>query len=202
MISYLNVRSLYAHQHDVERDNILMTSDVFSLGETWLHPGSKVHIDGYNSFHANSGHGKGVSTFIRNNLTSDPITYSSSSSELLSIAKIVQFGIDLIFVYVNKRCNKEMLLTKLHQMIDKSKPTVVLGDFNENFSETSTLTKALKSLDLHQIIQGSTHDKGNIIDHGFPKHNNDGVATVDLVLVVLVHLVLDLSIAGAHSLEH
>ena len=162
MISYLNVRSLYAHQHDVARDTILMSSDVFSLGETWLHPGSQVHFEGYDSFHASFGRGKGLSTHVRNSHQSDPITWTS---EFLSVAKVCQFEIDMIFVYVSAGCNKEKLLTMLLKFIEESRPTVILGDFNENFSESSTICKTLKSMDFRQLIEDPTHDKGNTIDH-------------------------------------
>ena len=35
-ISFLNVRSLNAHHHDVLNDNIITDSDIIGLGETWL----------------------------------------------------------------------------------------------------------------------------------------------------------------------
>ena len=38
-ISYLNVPSLKKHKKDVDIDNFILNSDIFSLGETWLEPG-------------------------------------------------------------------------------------------------------------------------------------------------------------------
>ena len=162
MISYLNVRSLYAHNHDVARDNILMMSDVFCLGETWLHHGSRVHFEGFVDFHATFGPGKGLSTYVKNQLLTDPI---ASSSEYLSISKLSLFQIDMIFVYVSNQCNKELLIAKLNQLINIKKPTVIIGDFNENYSEASQIANNLKALDFNQMIQEPTHDKGNTIDH-------------------------------------
>ena len=58
VISYLNVRSLRCHQKDVEIDNAIMESDVFSFGETWLKPGEAIDFSGCNGFFANVGRGK------------------------------------------------------------------------------------------------------------------------------------------------
>ena len=54
-ISYLNVRSLYAHCKDVARDNIMMDSDMFCLGETWLNCQSEVLFGGFNGHFASFG---------------------------------------------------------------------------------------------------------------------------------------------------
>ena len=45
------------------------------------------------------------------------------------------------------------------------KATVVIGDFNEHFCESSRIGSTLRSLNLHQQVKKSTHDKGNLIDH-------------------------------------
>ena len=45
IISFLNVRSLKPHKADLEIDNVIMESDIFSLGETWLKPGETVNFD-------------------------------------------------------------------------------------------------------------------------------------------------------------
>ena len=137
-------------------------SDVFCLGETWLHHGSKVHFEGFVDFHATFGTGKGLSTYVRNQFLADPIV---SASEHLSISKLSLFQIDMIFVYVSNKCKKELLIAKLNQLIDNNKPTVIIGDFNDNYSEECQIAKNLKVLDFNQLIQEPTHDKGNTIDH-------------------------------------
>ena len=163
-ISFLNVSSLYAHLQDVARDNYLMDSDVFSLGETWLHQGTEIHLNGYNGIFANYGPGKGVAAFVHNELesTKDPITMSS---EFLSVVKLSHMDIDMIFVYVSKNCKQAVLEAALTQLINTCAPTIVIGDFNEHFCEKSKVSKFMKAMNFDQKITEATHDKGNTIDH-------------------------------------
>ena len=72
IISYLNVRSLKCHKEDVKIDNVIMESDVFSLGETWLNPGETVNFDSYTGHFANFGRGKGVAAFSKMAATKIP----------------------------------------------------------------------------------------------------------------------------------
>ena len=139
-----------------------MMSDVFCLGETWLHQGTEIHFEGFTDFHANYGFGKGLSTYVRSQLQADYITLSA---ENLSLSKLSLLHIDIIFAYVSNRCKKEVLIAKLTELIDIKKPTAIIGDFNENYSEASQITKYLKALDFNQLIQEPTHDKGSTIDH-------------------------------------
>ena len=163
-ISYLNVSSLYAHGNDVARDNFLLDSDVFALGETWLHFETEINFEGYRGCFANFGPGKGVSTFIRNELQvpKEPVIISS---EFLSLVKVRCVEIDMIFVYVSKKCQQNVLVAKLKELISISEPTIVIGDFNEHYTDTSKLSKIMQAMDFHQKITESTHDRGNIIDH-------------------------------------
>ena len=163
-ISYLNVHSLYAHGHDVAKDNFLMDSDVFALGETWLHFEARINFEGYHGFFANFGPGKGVSAFGRNELQApkEPLIISS---EFLSLVKVRYVDIDMIFVYVSKKCQQSVLVAKMKELINKSEPTVVIGDFNEHYTEEAPLSKIMETMDFHQKITESTHDKGNTIDH-------------------------------------
>ena len=81
-ISYLNVRSLKAsdgHREDVALDNIIMDSDLFGLGETWLPHDQEVHFNGFNGFFANFGNGKGVAGYNKLDLICQPETVSSKT---------------------------------------------------------------------------------------------------------------------------
>ena len=46
-ISYLNIRSLRAHQEDVRKDNFLIDSDILGFGETHLNKDETVYFDGF-----------------------------------------------------------------------------------------------------------------------------------------------------------
>ena len=66
-ISYLNVRSMKAadgHAKDVAKDNFIMDSDIFGLGETWLEEDQEVQFEGFSGYFANFGSGKGIAGYF------------------------------------------------------------------------------------------------------------------------------------------
>ena len=161
-ISYLNVRSLNAHFHDVTNDNILMESDVFSLGETWLYRDANVKYHSFEGHFANVGPGKGLATFHKFNAISN---LSIHSSECHSVIKISHEDLDLIFVYISNKCDRAQLLILFDILINVNEPTLVIGDFNEKYSEKSNVAMSLKEKRFTQHMNEATHDKGNTIDH-------------------------------------
>ena len=161
-ISYVNVRSLYAHCGDVMRDNIMMNSDIFSVGETWLNCESEVSFNGFKGYFASFGRGKGVAAFSQFHLDQFPYIYSSDS---FSIIKIEIFGIELVFVYVSQNCDRKVLVSQLFDHMNPTKPTVIMGDFNEKYCKTSNMSRDLERRNFSQLISTPTHDRGNLIDH-------------------------------------
>ena len=161
-ISYLNVKSLYAHCGDVVRDNIMMDSDLISLGETWLHFQSEVSFSGFKGYFANFGRGKGVAAFTKCHL--DQIPYIQSS-DCHSLIQMKMFGIDFIFVYISHNCDRKQLIHQLFDLMNSSNPTVLMGDFNEKYSKSSNMSRDLETRNFSQLISTPTHDKGNLIDH-------------------------------------
>ena len=74
-ISFLNVRSMKAtdgHRKDIALDNIIMDTDMFVLGKTWLEQDQEVHFDGCNGYFANFGNGKGTAGYNKLNLVCQP----------------------------------------------------------------------------------------------------------------------------------
>ena len=161
-ISYMNVKSLYAHCGDVVRDNVLMDSDLISLGETWLHCQSEVTLSAFKGYFANFGRGKGVAAYTRCNLDHIPYTQSGDCHSLIHMK---MSGIDFIFVYVSHNCDRKQLLHQLFGLMNSSNPTVLMGDFNEKYSTSSQMSRDLEKRNFSQLISTPTHDKGNLIDH-------------------------------------
>ena len=139
-----------------------MESDVFSLGETWLHPGAKFNFEGFDGHFSSYGYGKGVAAFVKFELSKTPHIFAS---EYLSVIKLSKVNMDLIFVYISQKCQKQILINVLKDLIDINNPTIVIGDFNEDYSNSSLVSMALKTMDFHQQVDESTHDKGHVIDH-------------------------------------
>jgi exonuclease III len=160
-ISYLNVRSLKCHKEDVEKDNFLMSADVFSLGETHLEKGEEIHFNGYTGVFASHGKGKGVSTFY--NIECAPV--NSITSEKYSGIQLRFVKFDAIFLYLSSGCNKEEILNHLESWYVEKRPTVIMGDINIDYDKSNKLIKALDNLGFQQLIQEATRISGTLIDH-------------------------------------
>ena len=64
-VSFLNIRSLKSNEENVRNDNLLMASDIFGLGETWLEPGEEKSFTDFKGVFSSHGRGKGVAAFYR-----------------------------------------------------------------------------------------------------------------------------------------
>ena len=169
-ISYLNVRSLNAHQEDVRRDNFLMDSDILGLGETHLKEEESVYLDGFQGSFANFGKGKGVAGFSKMDLLTQPeIVRSSSASAILFKTKFF----NVIFLYLSNDYNKQSIFGLLDNWIQPQIPTAVMGDVNEDALENSSLEKFMRSKDFYQMVDKPTRESGKLIDHIYVNHALD-----------------------------
>ena len=160
IISYLNVRSLNLHKEDVRIDNVIMESDIFSLGETHLKPGETVDFDGYEGVFANAGKGKGVALFSKLNCR---LVHSVATSTI-SAMYLQTDNFDLIFLYLSKGFNNEELFNLLEGWIDNTRPTAIMGDMNWDFSKDCKMKKFMETKKFHQLIERSTCDTGSLLD--------------------------------------
>ena len=138
-----------------------MSADVFSLGETHLEQGDKIHFDGFTGNFASHGKGKGVSTFY----STESTMVNSIASEKYSAIQLRFAKFDGIFLYLSSGCDKEEILGHLETWIVDSTPTFIMGDFNIDFFKGDKLVKALENLGFQQLITESTRISGYLIDH-------------------------------------
>ena len=95
--TFLNVNRLLPHLKHIRTDEILMKSDVFALGETWLQPGQHVEFEDFVGSEIIVGNGKGLSAFVKSDLD-DEITFErkgNPKSNCISICQKVFFSIVL-----------------------------------------------------------------------------------------------------------
>ena len=172
-ISYLNVRNLNWNEEYVRKDNFLLSSDIFALGETWLKPGEVKQFDGSSGFFANHGGGKGVSVFSR----TDANLLNSITSDKYSLIHLRTCKFDAIFVYLSSGCDKDDVSQLLETWIDQGVPTTIMGDFNIDFCQNDKLVKSLGRIGFEQLIKESTIDTGNLIDHIYV---NEGLKSLNI----------------------
>ena len=197
-ICYLNVRSMKAsngHAEDVAIDNIIMNSDMFGLGETWLEQDQKRGFEGFSGYFANFGHGKGVAGYSKIELVSPPEKFESESYSAVKL-KTSQFCI--IFLYLSKTYNKEDLSILLDAWIDADVPCAVIGDINENLMKLTKSTKFEKMMrerGFQQLIKEPTCETGSMIDHIYV---NPAMATKNVVTHVDAAYYSDHDILSLH----
>ena len=166
-ISYLNVRSMKScngHREDVKSDNLLMDSDLFGLGETWLEKDDQVNYDGFTGYFANFGNGKGVAAYNKIDLIAQPVTVSKETYSAIFM-KTKDFHV--IFLYLSSNYDKNCLFALLDIWIEKDVPTAVLGDVNEDLLKMKKIAfeKKMAKKGFHQLIKEPTCVTGSLIDH-------------------------------------
>ena len=164
-ISYLNINRLEPHRKDLISDDLFMKSDVFSLGETWLHPGQNESFAkyGFEGSQVNIGDGKGVMAFAKHQHFVKSI---SSSSDTFSAIMLETENIDIVFLYLSQPFDWKKLEEIFDRWIRKDKAVAVIGDMNIDFLDGShNLMAYMKKNGFTQLIQKPTHEKGNLLDH-------------------------------------
>ena len=161
-ISYLNVRSLVAHQEDVQKDNFLIDSDILGLGETHLKSEETLYLHGFQGSFANFGKGKGVAGFSKMGLIAQPEIMSSISASAI-LLKTSYFNI--IFLYLSRDYNKQSVFHLLDNWIQLGTPTAVLGDINEDALENSMFQNFMRSKEFYQMVDKPTRTSGKLLDH-------------------------------------
>ena len=161
-ISYLNVRSLIAHQEDVQKDNFLIDSDILGLGETHLKSEETLYLDGFQGSFANFGKGKGVAGFSKMGLIAQPEIMSSISASAI-LLKTSYFNI--IFLYLSRDYNKQSVFHLLDNWIQLGTPTAVMGDINEDALENSMFQNFMRSKEFYQMVDKPTRTSGKLLDH-------------------------------------
>ena len=166
-ISFLNVRSMKSsngHREDVAYDNLLMDTDIFALGETWLENDTAVDFDGYKGYHANFGTGKGIAGYTKMDIEAEPKTVSSETYSAIFF-KTSHFNI--IFLYLSSNYKKSEVFQLLDGWIEDAVPTAVMGDVNEILDgvPSTPFSRKMSSLGFEQLIKEPTCTTGNLIDH-------------------------------------
>ena len=161
-ISYLNIRSLKAHQEDVKKDNFLIDSDMLGLGETHLNENEAIYLDGFQGSFANHGRGKGVAGFTKMDLVSEPIIFSSNSASCI-LMRTNHFQV--IFLYLSDDYDKPTVFKLLESWIQTQTPTAVMGDVNEDALGNSFFKEFMRSKGFYQMVDKPTRESGRLIDH-------------------------------------
>ena len=164
----MNCCGLLAHLRDIRKDWKLQNGDVIHLLETSLPADidtEDITIHRYEGRFLNIGRGKGIVSFIRDNV--DCGFEEDVVKETLQIVKISIAGIDSVSVYRSSCHSLKDLSEALDRVLDVGKPTLITGDFNVCIKKNggNVITASLLKKGFQKMIERSTHIEGGHIDH-------------------------------------
>ena len=109
-----------------------MNSAIIGIAETHLHENEEIILNGFEGSFVNGGKGKGVAAFtkiaVHNIIKINQPSFTAISLELENLR--------IIFCYMSSKINMEEVNMHLRPvLLEKEKPTIVMGDMNFNFTE-------------------------------------------------------------------
>ena len=178
-VSLLNVRSILAKLPDIECDCNINAVDILCYTETWLSPSqpSPCIREGHVVLRCDrvSGNSKGGvlmsvpssmqpshnSTFTSHGVEGLTTRLLLPNMEYIQIALLYRPPSVPIATFVT------MLTTLVTRMSMYSLRTIILGDFNEDLSDTiqSRILNVMSNHGYTQLVQSPTTDRGTLIDH-------------------------------------
>ena len=162
--TFLNVNRLLPHIKHIRSDDVMMKSDIFALGETWLQPGQHVDFEGFIGSEIVVGNGKGLSAFVKSDLD-DELTFENYQSEKFSAILVRALENRIVFLYLSQGYNYQELTQLLKKWTNSGSEVAVIGDFNTDFRDKDEkLVKFFEHCKFSQLITKSTHSKGGMID--------------------------------------
>ena len=169
-LSFLNCRSMKNKFEQVKADESLMKSDIIVLTETWLEPKQleeEYQLESYTVNLNSKGRGKGIASYFNNKFTHA----KNIVTENYTMSKISSKDIDVLGVYKSKEGDCKAMLRHIEELIDKSKATVIGGDFNVCALKhpNNMITKRLQELNFNQVVKQATHVEGGQLDHLYIK---------------------------------
>ena len=197
VISYLNVNSLVAHKDNLKCHQILNSSDIITVTETWLDPNyqSLTSIDGFTLVRADRAlcysegqlskqtasfqrHGC-VASYIKSQSTILESSHLVMDIEYLRIVVQIPDGsmINIITVYRPPSQNLAEFLGSLQRVlateVDNVVTTIVCGDFNVDGLDSTEqqLFQKFKQYDFLQIVQEPTNIQGACLDHVYVRNS-------------------------------
>ena len=83
----------------------------------------------------------------------------------MQISKFTSSDIDVLVLYRSQNGNLNLLRQHLEELINREKPTMVIGDFNFCFLEDSSQSlKNYLTENFSQLVKEPTHIEGNLLD--------------------------------------
>ena len=169
----LNCAGLKSHIEDIKSDKFLLEADVLQFIETSVLKNtdtSTLQIDGYTSHFLNISRGKGLATYVKNNVV---MFDQDCTDNGIQISKFSSENITLISIYRSQFGNIGCLLELLEDLISGEETVLIAGDFNlcNNKKPNNAIISFMEKNNFQLLVKESTQIMGGFIDHAYWKDN-------------------------------
>ncbi len=131
-IAMLNIQSLPAHFEDLRNDNMMMSSDIICLVETWLleeHHDVNINqlaIPAYKLLLGSHGKGKGVALYVKEDIPLHSV--ESHKNNGIQWLKVSMEKLDLLLIYRPPGGHSpDELIRMMEPHINTSRPCIITG---------------------------------------------------------------------------
>ena len=177
-LAVLNVRSIVGKLPDIEGDSELSNANVLCFCETWLSPAQPSPV--INTDHVVlrcdrmiGNHKGGTMISVPNSMQPDKtVTFVSSGIEIIvTVLHISGKRLQVAVVYRSPNVSVCQFVQLLGRFIEHANtnelPTIVLGDFNDDFlcDSNSRVCDLMMSHSYTQLVNDATTDRATLIDH-------------------------------------
>ncbi len=198
-----NVEGLIPHISDIRQDKRYYEADMICVTETWLKPNyveNAVSLDGY-FFHDKSrsaaydtshnvfaklkeeNHG-GVGIYHKEKVKVALLDLPCINIECL-MCRIEHLNATLAVLYrppsYNMSLFRENLINLINNMNRLPGGKIIVGDFNENIFNKSSLHDVMQHFDFTQIVEKATTENGTLIDHVYAKDVDLNEIQIDIM---------------------
>ena len=170
---------------NITADISLQESDVLVLAETWIQEKTdmcnKFKLQKYETHLNCSGRGKGLAIFKKPEFKH----IADHNQKDINITKIESDDLDVIAIYRSKEGSLSKLISKLHDIINMSKSTLIIGDMNicNKKMATNDLRKYLEDRKFKQVINRATHIEGGHLNHAYIMNKGNFVESPGIELI-------------------
>ena len=181
-IVYHNSRSLHLHIEDLRADTNIQAADIIVIAETRLQEQDPSEIYSLQDFHMHrfdsSRHDngrpyRGIVMYTKIQIDG-LVSFTLHGIETVSCS-IVHEGEDvqLVFLYTSPKSssisNFLSFINELQDILDMSKPFIIMGDTNIDFFNQTLLTQYLQRREISQLMHIVTTDYQTCLDHVYVK---------------------------------
>lgn len=170
LVCFHNCRSLRKHIDDLRTDIYLKHVDILALCETRVFESDlDLNIEGLSLFCADQQQSKhGMALYYKPNIVQNQLIATSISGIELLITILDVANICFIYCPPKSATNQNFanVMQYLQSIINITKPTIIMGDFNQNaFQNCSVLNFLQHNYSFHQILKSPTTDYDSCLDH-------------------------------------